>query len=78
MGFSFENILSNRTGQIIISIILGLGLSSLFKRVCKGRNCIIMKGPNPKELNNQIYLYDNNCYKYKILNTKCGKNNIEI
>ena len=28
-------------GKIVISIILGLGLSTLFRKVCKNRNCIV-------------------------------------
>ena len=78
MSFSFSSILENKTGQIIISIILGLGLASLFRRVCSGRNCIIVKGPQPKKLNNKIYKYDNTCYKYKAVQTKCQKDNIKI
>ena len=78
MSFSFSSILDNRTGQIIVSIILGLGLASLFRRVCSGRNCIVIKGPQPKKLNNQIYKYDNSCYRYKAVQTKCKKDNIKI
>jgi hypothetical protein len=78
MAFSFEKILSNRTGQILVSIILGFGLSTLFRKVCNGRNCIIIHGPKPNELNNNIYKIDNECYKYKTLVTKCSKNNIKI
>ena len=79
MAFSFANILEDNTGRIIISIILGLGLASLFKKVCHGRNCIVIKGPKPKELDNQIYKYEDKCYKYKAKQTKCSKdNNIKI
>ena len=78
MAFSFASILEDNTGRIIISIILGLGLSSLFKKVCHGRNCIVIKGPKPRELNDKIYKYENNCYKYKAKQTKCSKNNIKI
>ena len=78
MAFSFSNILSNETGQILVSIILGFGLSSLFRKVCNGRNCIIIKGYDPKSINGNIYKYENTCYKYKPYITKCSKNNIRI
>ena len=42
-------LLENESMAIIISIILGLGLASLFRQVCKGNECIIVKGPNIKK-----------------------------
>jgi hypothetical protein len=53
-----ENILDNRTGQIIISIILGLGLSVIFSSACIGRNCYIIKGPNPNIIKDKVYQFD--------------------
>ena len=38
-------ILKSKHGKIIISIIWGLGLAALFRKVCEGRNCIVIKGP---------------------------------
>ena len=32
--------------KIVMSIIIGLGIASLFKTTCEGRNCIILRdGP---------------------------------
>ena len=44
--------LHSSKGRIIISIILGLGLASLFRRVCNDRNCMVFKGPSLEEVNN--------------------------
>jgi hypothetical protein len=71
---SFENILNNGLGSIIISIILGLGLASLFKKVCKN-DCIVIKVPNYKEIKNKIYEWDNQCYQYEKVNIMCNKKN---
>ena len=38
--------IGSRTGVIICSILLGLGLSSIFKMSCDSNNCIIMKAPD--------------------------------
>tara|TARA_B110000259_G_C13711591_1_gene280650 strand:+ start:129 stop:380 length:252 start_codon:yes stop_codon:yes gene_type:complete len=73
---SFENILNNGLGSIIISIILGLGLASLFKKVCKN-DCIIIKVPNYKKIKDKIYEWDNECYKYDKINIACTKKNNE-
>ena len=65
------------TGKIIISILLGLGLASLFRRSCKN-NCIILKGPNPSDISNNIYNFDDKCYKYKTKMVKCSDENNNI
>ena len=68
--------MNSETGRIIISIIWGLGLAALFRKVCVGRNCIVIKGPNSKEIKKRIYKYNDKCYKYTPYATKCGKKSI--
>ena len=65
------NLLYTDFGSIIISIVLGLGLASLFRKVCKHRNCMVFKAPSMKELNTNIYKYNDKCYTYKSEDTKC-------
>jgi len=68
-----NNILNSKEGRIILSIIWGLGLSSLFRRACKGRKCIIIKAPNIKEVENNIYKFENKCYKFSTEQSSCKK-----
>lgn len=63
--------LNSKTGQIIISIILGLGLASLFKKVCQDNQCIVIKGPPMDEVNKYVYKIDDECFKYSPHSTKC-------
>ena len=70
-----ENILDNRTGQIIISIILGLGLSVIFSSACIGRNCYIIKGPNPNIIKDKVYQFDKQCFQFNPHVSGCKKNN---
>ena len=58
-------------GRIIISILLGLGLATLFRKVCNDRNCIIFKAPNIEKIKNQIFKFDNKCYKFSEKIEKC-------
>jgi len=58
-------------GLKFISILLGFGLASLFRQVCKDDKCRIIKGPNLKEIERQIYKIDDKCYKYKPVATVC-------
>ena len=66
--------LHGETGRILMSIILGLGLASLFRKVCKGRNCVIQKAPPLDEIDGQVYKFQEKCYKYSSVSVKCDKN----
>ena len=61
--------------KILLSIVWGLGLASLFKKVCKGRNCIIYRAPLPNEIKGKIFKFNDKCYQYKPKFVECkGKN----
>ena len=64
---------SNDLGKIIISCILGLGLASLFKKICVDDNCLIIKSPPINKIQNKIFGLENKCYKYNPKMTECGK-----
>ena len=50
-----KKIMNSSQGKIIISIILGLGLATMFKRVCKGRKCIVFEKASDEEIDNKIF-----------------------
>lgn len=70
---NFEKYVHTQTGKYILSIILGLGLASLFRSVCKGKNCIVFYAANIEDIKNKIYKTDNKCYKYEPVLSKCSK-----
>jgi len=63
-----------KTGKYVMSIILGFGLATLFRTVCKDKNCIIFHAPPLDEIENKIYKQDNKCYTFKNESTKCSSN----
>ena len=65
-------LLKNRAFQIIISILLGLGLSALFRRVCKDNNCIAFYAPPLEKFKEKIYKNNSKCVKYVPIATKCS------
>ena len=74
-----NNFLNSKNGRILISIVWGLGLAALFRKVCKGRNCLIVRGPHPMQVTNKIYKFNNKCYRYSTQNISCKKSgNINI
>jgi hypothetical protein len=71
---NFSKFLTDKNGRIISSIILGLGLSTLFRQICKGKNCVIQHAAPMNNIEGQVYKYNNKCYKYTASPVKCDKN----
>jgi hypothetical protein len=51
----FEKFIKTDAGRVLMSIILGVGLATLFKVSCKDRNCLLMHAPSLDKLNDKIY-----------------------
>jgi hypothetical protein len=66
-----DRITHDEKSRIIISIIWGLGLAMLFRRSCRQRECIILRGPKPSDMENKIYAFDDKCYKYTAKTATC-------
>jgi hypothetical protein len=62
------------TGKVIMSILLGFGLASLFRAVCKDKDCIIFHAPPLDDFKDKIYKTGDKCYKYNPVATKCLAN----
>jgi hypothetical protein len=58
-------------GKILLSIILGLGLASLFRKVCTDKNCINFHGPVIEDIEGKTYKHGTKCYKYTAQSEKC-------
>lgn len=69
-----DKFVHNSTGRVVMSILLGLGLATLFRSVCKGKRCQIIASPPMSEIDNQIYKFDNKCYKMEKHAVKCNTN----
>lgn len=69
---NLKRVLHTPLGQGLISIVLGLGLATLFRHACNGKNCINFNGPVISELDGQVYQFNDVCYKYNTKAVKCS------
>jgi hypothetical protein len=74
MGMYLGKFVHTETGKIIMSILLGFGLASLFRTVCKDKDCLLFYAPSLDKIKDKIYKIDNKCYKYNIKSTNCDSN----
>jgi hypothetical protein len=80
MNINFKRLLHTEFGKIIISILLGLGIASLFYKVCNDKNCIQFQGPIISEFDGKIFQHGNDCFRYKLVSGPCDelKNTVEL
>ena len=69
---NFDRLLNTEMGRFFISLLLGLGLATLFRNVCTGDKCITFNGPVVGDFDGKIYKSDGKCYKYATAAAKCN------
>ena len=74
MSIHLDKFLRTQSGKYIMSLLLGIGLASFFRFVCKDKNCIVFAGPPIDDIKDKIYKNQDKCYKLVPTATKCNKN----
>ena len=68
-------IFTKRPTVILLSVLWGLGLATLFAGVAYSRNCVIVRGEVPQELEKKIFQYPDlkdKCYTFKSYLAPCA------
>lgn len=71
MKLGLKRLIESKNGKIFMSILLGLGLASLFRRACIGRGCLVFTAPSMKEIKGKVYTFNKKCYKFNEENVTC-------
>lgn len=72
---NFNRLLNTSVGRAFVSFILGIGIATLFRTVCKDGDCVSFNGPILSELDESyIFKHDDSCYKYKRHSSTCMPN----
>lgn len=61
-----------KNGKLLISIILGIGAASIFRKICTDTNCLDFRGPNIKEVEDNIYSHNDQCYTFTSQSVSCN------
>ena len=67
-----RKIIQSHYGRMIIAVILGFGLSTLFRKSCDEKRCLKFKGPSLKDIEGQTYSYNDQCYQFEPSHIKCS------
>lgn len=78
MLVNFHKFISSPTGKLILSIILGLGLASLFRRACLSRDCIVFNAVPFKDIKDKVFKYGKDCYTFSPKAESCSSNKKKV
>lgn len=74
MAINLGKFVHTETGKIMMSVLLGFGLASLFRTVCKNKECLLFHAPPLEQIKDKIYKNEGKCVKYNPVATKCSLN----
>lgn len=72
----FDKLNESNTIGFIMSLLLGLGFATMFRKICKGKHCTILKSPD--NIENDVYQYPNKpdvCVKFNKKAASCNSIN---
>ena len=75
MKINLKQIINSTRGKYVFSILLGLGLATLFRKACNNRNCLVFKAPSIKDIKGKVFGHNDKCYEYKEKSATCPKDN---
>ena len=73
-----HDFIHSSASRVIFGIIMGLGLSSLFRKTCHGRNCMVFKAPDMEETKKMTFKYDGKCFAYNVNSAKCDDSRVDV
>jgi len=71
---NIRRIIYSDFGKIFISVMLGLGIASLFRKSCKDRKCLVFRATPIDKIKKQVFKFNDKCYTFNESATKCDKN----
>lgn len=72
-----KRVMTDPFGSIVVSVILGLGLAAMFRQVCTGDGCVVVKAPSSRDVDDYVYRVGTGagaaCYKYTPNTVPCRR-----
>lgn len=75
---SFLNAMSIPWLATLISFILGVGIAAMFRPICKGPDCVILRGPPVQDIRDTVYQFGSRCVEFKTQTVECPKDGTEV
>ena len=66
-----HRLLYSKYSCILISMILGFGLATMFRKECKNGPCLEFKGAPIKKTRNKVFFHNNSCHSFRANSESC-------
>jgi hypothetical protein len=60
----------------IMSLLLGFGLAAIFRPLCKGPECVVLRGPAVSEIRGAVYQFGSKCVEFQTKAVECPKKGV--
>jgi hypothetical protein len=57
----------------LVSLVLGFGLAAVFRPLCKGPDCVVLRGPPVNKIRGAVYQYGSKCVEFNAKPVECPK-----
>lgn len=57
----------------ILSALIGFGIAAMFRPLCKGPECVILRGPPVNDVRNAVYQFGSKCVEFQAKPVPCPK-----
>ena len=72
MNLPLKQLINSTRGRLAFSVLLGLGLATLFRKACNSRNCLVFKAPSLEEKYGKVFQFNNKCFKFAEKSVSCS------
>jgi len=67
----FLKIMDRPIVAAVISALIGFGIAAMFRPLCKGPDCLVIRGPPVSELRNTVYQFGSKCVEFNTKAVEC-------
>jgi hypothetical protein len=74
----FSKWIENKNVAVLVSCVLGFGLAALFRPMCKGPDCVILRGPPVSKVRGAVYQIGSKCHEFNTKAVECPTDGTKI
>jgi hypothetical protein len=57
----------------VMSLLIGFGIAAIFRPLCKGPECVILRGPPVSDIRGAVYQFGSKCVEFDAKPIECPK-----
>ncbi len=69
----FETFFNTPGVSTLLSVLLGFGVAAMFRPLCNGPDCVVVRGPPVSDIRGSVYQFGKKCVEFKPKPIACPK-----